>query len=116
MQMELGLRKRYQKWLRRRGEPHSRDCRGLEKAEVNKSTAVHWLRATSTPIARNLLALSTAPFGKLAPMAAVDDVDEQPNRQPYDKAHPRDNRQPGHQAPAEQNGNQRKPRHERNPE
>src|SRR5713226_2742633 len=53
MQMELSLRKRYQKWPGQRGERHSRDCRGLRKAEVNKSAAGHELRAVGLLVARS---------------------------------------------------------------
>src|SRR6266446_1141315 len=45
MQMELRFRKRYQEWPGRRGKPHSRDCRLLDKAKV-KVRLQKWNRYT----------------------------------------------------------------------
>src|SRR5581483_4684382 len=53
---------------------------------------------------------------EFAVVAAVEQVNAQAQREPHDEADPGDHREPGHQASAKYDRDQREPRHEWNSE
>ena len=55
-------------------------------------------------------------LAELAMVAAVEDVNHQPQRQPDHKAQPSDQREPEHQSAAQNHGDQREQRHKRHAE